>query len=319
MSPARLEATAIGREGRRGQEGLLRPEERVLQHPARAAGQAVGCAACESHSQPCRRRCADSCCGSQRSSNLASEATATSPSSAATAAVSSMACAAPRSTSCARRRSTSSGRPMICGGGCGCGPGRGNTFMRTYSAASCKSWERKACAAASPAAPAPTRSAASSGIALRGVCCNQHLGELPEAEAHQRSRAGEHAISLLLEAAQPARAGRRHRRPERPAAKGQAAQDLRAGDPTASSSCTTSSQRIKCSTRALKSVLHWKEKPMGGAQLPGPEAVRQLHENISCCTSVAAVQPPIVRRTGGFLKKRMTVCRPRMKSVSRAP
>ena len=29
-------------------------------------------------------------------------------------------------------------------------------------------------------------------------------------------------------------------------------------------------------------------------------------ENISCCTSVAAVQPPVVRRTGGFLKKRMT-------------
>ena len=59
---------------------------------------------------------------------------------------------------------------------------------------------------------------------------DQHLGELPEAEAHQRSRAGEHAISLLLEAAQPARAGRRHRRAERPAAEGQAAQDLRAGD-----------------------------------------------------------------------------------------
>ena len=29
-------------------------------------------------------------------------------------------------------------------------------------------------------------------------------------------------------------------------------------------------------------------------------------ENISCCTSVAAVHPPIVHRTGGFLKKRMT-------------
>ena len=29
-------------------------------------------------------------------------------------------------------------------------------------------------------------------------------------------------------------------------------------------------------------------------------------ENISCCTSVSAVQPPIVRRMGGFLKKRMT-------------
>ena len=49
---------------------------------------------------------------------------------------------------------------MICGGGCGCGPGRGNTFRRTYSAASWGSWGRKACAAASPAAPAPTRSAA---------------------------------------------------------------------------------------------------------------------------------------------------------------
>ena len=39
---------------------------------------------------------------------------------------------------------------------------------------------------------------------------DQHLGELAEAEAHQRSRAGEHAIPLLLEAAQPARAGRRY-------------------------------------------------------------------------------------------------------------
>ena len=29
-------------------------------------------------------------------------------------------------------------------------------------------------------------------------------------------------------------------------------------------------------------------------------------ENISCCASVAAVQSPVVRRTGGFLKKRMT-------------
>ena len=37
---------------------------------------------------------------------------------------------------------------------------------------------------------------------------------------HQRSRAGQHAVPLLLEAAQPARAGRRHRRAQRPAAKG---------------------------------------------------------------------------------------------------
>ena len=44
---------------------------------------------------------------------------------------------------------------------------------------------------------------------IRGRHTDQHLGELAEAEAHQRSRAGEHAIPLLLEAAQPARAGRR--------------------------------------------------------------------------------------------------------------
>ena len=35
---------------------------------------------------------------------------------------------------------------MICGGGCGCGPGRGITLRRTYSAASWGSWERKAAA-----------------------------------------------------------------------------------------------------------------------------------------------------------------------------
>ena len=29
-------------------------------------------------------------------------------------------------------------------------------------------------------------------------------------------------------------------------------------------------------------------------------------KNISCCTSVAAVHPPIIRRTGGFLRKGMT-------------
>ena len=46
----------------------------------------------------------------------------------------------------------------------------------------------------------------------------------------QRGRAGQSAIPLLLEAAQPARAGGRHRRAERPAAEKQAAQDLRAGD-----------------------------------------------------------------------------------------
>ena len=84
-------------------------------------------------SLPCRRRCANSCHGSQRSSNLARcgcegccsfgqasrvrrrRATATSPSSAATAAVSSMACAAPRSTSCARCPALSRRRSMSVG------------------------------------------------------------------------------------------------------------------------------------------------------------------------------------------------------------
>ena len=87
----------------------------------------------------------------------------------------------------------------------------------------------------------------------------------------------------------------------------------RLGSPTASSSSTTSSQRIKCSTCASKSVLHWKEKPMGAALsflgeklFASSTLINARCENISCCTSVAAVQPPIVRRTGGFLKKRTT-------------
>ena len=110
----------------------LRPEERVLQHPGRVAGQAVGCAACESYGQPCRCRYANSRAAAPsarppkypKAPPTPSAATATSPSSAATAAVSSMACAPPPAhTASSRRRSTSSGRPMICGGGCGCGPG----------------------------------------------------------------------------------------------------------------------------------------------------------------------------------------------------
>ena len=56
----------------------------------------------------------------------------------------------------------------------------------------------------------------------RPAHADQHLGELSEAEAHQRRRAGEHAIPLLLKAAQPARAGRRHRGAQRAAAEGAA-------------------------------------------------------------------------------------------------
>ena len=42
----------------------------VLQHPARAAGEATGCAARNAHGQPRRCRCANSRRGSRRSSNL---------------------------------------------------------------------------------------------------------------------------------------------------------------------------------------------------------------------------------------------------------
>ena len=70
---------------------------------------------------------------------------------------------------------------------------------------------------------------------------------------------------------------------------------------------------MKCSTSALKSVSHWKEKPMGAALsflgqklFASSTLINAKCENISCCTSVAAVQPPVVRRTGGFLRKRMT-------------
>ena len=70
---------------------------------------------------------------------------------------------------------------------------------------------------------------------------------------------------------------------------------------------------MKCSTSALKSVLHLKKTPMGAALsflgqklFASSTLINAKCENISCCTSVAAVQPPIVRRTGGFLKKRMT-------------
>ena len=50
---------------------LLGPEERVLEDPARAARQAVGCAARNAHGQPRRCRRANSRRAGQRSSNLA--------------------------------------------------------------------------------------------------------------------------------------------------------------------------------------------------------------------------------------------------------
>ena len=71
--------------------------------------------------------------------------------------------------------------------------------------------------------------------------------------------------------------------------------------------------RNEMSYSALKSVSHWKEKPMGAALsflgqklFASSTLISARFENISCCTSVAAVHPPIVHRTGGFLKKRMT-------------
>ena len=57
---------------------------------------------------------------------------------------------------------------------------------------------------------------------------DKDLGELAEAAAHQRSRAGQPAIPLLLEAAQPARAGRRGGGAQRPAGEGAALPVIRA-------------------------------------------------------------------------------------------
>ena len=92
---------------------LLRPEERVLQHPARAVGQAVRLRVPQptllsplrqllpwqpAFQQPCPLSSARPP-RYPKAPPTPLEATAASPSSAATAAVSSMACAAPRSTS----------------------------------------------------------------------------------------------------------------------------------------------------------------------------------------------------------------------------
>ena len=147
---------------------------------------------------------------------------------------------------------------------------------------------------------------------------NQHLGQLTEAETNQRSRCGSISNSSAAGGCATSTswrpsskssapccrrtscAGSTSRRPESPTA-------------TASSSSTTSSQRMRCSTCASKSVSLWKKKPMGAALsflgqklFASSTLINARCENISCCASVAAVQPPIVRRTGGFLKKRMT-------------
>ena len=56
-----------------------------------------------------------------------------------------------------------------------------------------------------------------------------------------------------------------------------------------------------------------KDADVSGAQLPGQKLfasstlINAKCENISCCTSVAAVHPPVVRRTGGFLKQMTTI------------
>ena len=50
-----------------GRAAALWPKERVLQHPARTAHKAAGCAACDAHGQPRRCRCANFRRASQRS------------------------------------------------------------------------------------------------------------------------------------------------------------------------------------------------------------------------------------------------------------
>ena len=63
---------------------------------------------------------------------------------------------------------------------------------------------------------------------------------------------------------------------------------------------------MKCSTSALKSVSHWKEKPMG-AELSFLGQKHAKCENISCCTSVAAVHPPAERAASIYVDSRKRV------------
>ena len=102
---------------------------------------------------------------------------------------------------------------MICSGGCGCGPERGNTFRRTNSAASWGSWERKACTAASPAAPgssSPKRfpppwrnQAKSSSVASE---CGSLPQESPSGECAAGGLAGLHEV-VQAEVARDERGG----------------------------------------------------------------------------------------------------------------
>ena len=129
---------------------LLGPEERVLQHPARAAREAVGCAARDAHGQPRRCRRANSRHASQRSSNAAAPS-ARPPRYRQAPPTPSTLNGLRRATLhllralASSRRSTSLGRPMICGR-LRC---PGATQPHPGAAG------RKACAAANPAAPAP--------------------------------------------------------------------------------------------------------------------------------------------------------------------
>ena len=137
--------------------------------------------------------------------------------------LSSTACAAPRSTSCARcptlsrRRSTSSGRPIICGGGCGCGPGRGNTFRRTYLGTCCsclrcclRSIGRAVQTArdggrGSPARSSSPKLAHPGQVFVRGLCASAEafLWNRPQGRVLQRLRVG---VSLTARS-RPSRSG----------------------------------------------------------------------------------------------------------------
>ena len=123
---------------------------------------------------------------------------------------------------------------------------------------------------------------------------------------------GQPAIPLLLEAAQPARAGRRGGGAQRPPKE----QLYRLYEQATREPCSFLFVYYLKPRFEERFALE-KDADGSGAQLPGPEfasstLISARFENISCasgaqcCTSVAAVQPPVVRRTGGFLKKRMT-------------
>ena len=95
---------------------------------------------------------------------------------------------------------------------------------------------------------------------------DQYLGELAEAEAHQRSRAGEHA-----------RAGRRHLSALLPKEQLYRLYEQATREPYSFLFVYYLKPRNEMFYKRFEERFALEKDADGSAQLPGPEAVRQLH------------------------------------------